>query len=74
VNALAFSQYFQVKPSKMNIFGGNLAFGHPFGASGAINLLHLMQAMKVKNAKKGLVSIAAAGGLGMAVLIEKVAP
>lgn len=72
VNALAFSQYFQVKPSKINIFGGNLAFGHPFGASGAINLLHLVQAMKVQNAKNGLVSIAAAGGLGMSVLIEKI--
>jgi acetyl-CoA C-acetyltransferase len=70
VNALAFSQYFQINDSKMNIFGGNLAFGHPFGASGAINLLHLMAAMKAKNAKRGIVAIAAAGGLGMAVLIE----
>lgn len=74
INALAFSQHFQVKPSKMNIFGGNLAFGHPFGASGAINLLHLVEAMKVTNVKRGIVSIAAAGGIGMAVLIEKVAP
>jgi acetyl-CoA C-acetyltransferase len=73
INAVAFAQYFQVKPSKMNIFGGNLAFGHPFGASGATNLLHLMEAMKVTNAKKGIVSIAAAGGLGMAILIEKIA-
>jgi acetyl-CoA C-acetyltransferase len=71
VNALAFAQHFQVKPSKMNIFGGNLAFGHPFGASGAINLLHLIEAMKVTKAKRGIVAIAAAGGLGMAVLIEK---
>jgi acetyl-CoA C-acetyltransferase len=70
VNALAFGQHFQLKTSKMNIFGGNLAFGHPFGASGAINLLHLIQAMKLKNAKSGIVAIAAAGGLGMAVLVE----
>lgn len=69
VNALAFAQYFQIKKGKLNIFGGNLAFGHPFGASGAINLLHLIQAMKVRNAKRGIVAIAAAGGLGMAVLI-----
>jgi acetyl-CoA C-acetyltransferase len=73
VNALAFAQHFQVKPSKMNIFGGNLAYGHPFGASGAINLLHLIEAMKVTNAKRGIISIAAAGGLGMAVMIEKFA-
>lgn len=71
VNAVAFAQHFQVNTSKMNIFGGNLAFGHPFGASGAINLLHLMQAMKYQNAKLGVVSIAAAGGLGMAVMLEK---
>jgi acetyl-CoA C-acetyltransferase len=72
INALAFVKHFKVIPSKINIFVGNLAFGHPFGASGAINLLHLMQAMKLKNVKKGLVSIAAAGGLGIAILIEKV--
>lgn len=70
INVLAFAQHFQVKHDKINTFGGSLAFGHPFGASGAINLLHLMSAMKVKNAKRGIVSIAAAGGLGMAVLIE----
>lgn len=70
VNALAFARHFQIKTAKLNIFGGNLAFGHPFGASGAINLLHLMQAMKVRNAKNGIVAIAAAGGLGMAVLVE----
>ncbi len=71
VNAMAFVQHFQVKTAKMNIFGGNLAFGHPFGASGAINMLHLVEAMKITNAKYGIVAVAAAGGLGMAVLIEK---
>ncbi len=70
INALSFAQHFQIKHSKINIFGGNLAYGHPFGASGAINLLHLIEAMKVTNAKRGIVAIAAAGGLGMAVLIE----
>jgi acetyl-CoA C-acetyltransferase len=72
VNALAFAQYFGVNPSKMNIFGGNLAYGHPFGASGAINLLHLMEAMKFSNANKGMATIAAAGGLGMAILLERI--
>ncbi len=69
INVLAFAQHFQVKHDKINTFGGSLAFGHPFGASGAINLLHLMGAMKAKNVKKGIVTIAAAGGLGMAVLL-----
>lgn len=73
VNAIAFARYFHVNASKINTFGGNLAFGHPFGASGAINLLHLMTALEHTNSQKGLVAIAAAGGLGMAILIEKVA-
>lgn len=72
VNPLAFLHYFKADPQKMNIFGGNLAWGHPFGASGAINALHLALALKNTNAQKGLVSVAAAGGQAMALLLEKV--
>jgi len=51
-------------------WGGALAYGHPYGASGAILLLHLWQELKQNNGKLGLLSIAGAGGLGTALLVR----
>lgn len=55
-----------------NIFGGALAYGHPYGASGAILLLHLMEALKLRRGRFGICCAAAAGGIGDAFLIERV--
>ena len=52
---------------KFNRLGGALAYGHPYGASGAILMIHLLAALK---SGLGLLSIAGAGGTGEAVLIE----
>ena len=52
-------------------WGGALAYGHPYGASGAILLLHLWQELKQGNGTLGLLSIAGAGGLGTALLVKK---
>ena len=51
-------------------WGGALAYGHPYGASGAILLLHLWQELKQRNGRLGLLSIAGAGGLGTALLVK----
>ncbi|MFN3783616.1 MAG: thiolase family protein [Spirosomataceae bacterium] len=67
---LAFQKKYQVNPKKINIFGGNLAYGHPFGASGAIGVLHLTQALQVTCGKWGVFAMSAAGGLGAAVLLR----
>ena len=53
-------------------WGGALAYGHPYGASGAILLLHLWQELKQMGGSRGLVSIAGAGGLGTALLVKNV--
>ena len=50
-----------------NPLGGALAYGHPYGASGTILLIHLLA--NLKNGL-GLVAIAGAGGTGDAILIE----
>ncbi len=60
-----------VNMSGYNIFGGALAYGHPYGASGAVILLHLIRALEYTNRKYGICSVAAAGGLGCGALIEK---
>ena len=53
-----------------NIFGGALAYGHPYGASGAVILLHLLKALERTGGKTGFAAIAAAGGLGSGIAIE----
>lgn len=53
-------------------WGGALAYGHPYGASGAILLLHLWQELKQLGGRLGLLSIAGAGGLGTALLVKNV--
>lgn len=57
---------------KYNIFGGALAYGHPYGASGGIIMLHALKALERSvEGKYAICSIAAAGGIGTAVLIKK---
>jgi len=55
-----------------NCFGGALAYGHPYGATGAILLLHLMTAMELNNERYGIVAVPAAGGVSSAVLVERI--
>ena len=57
------------KPS--NAFGGALAYGHPYGASGAIVLLHLMKALEHFDERYGIAAVPAAGGIASALLIER---
>ena len=59
--------------SKVNVNGGAIALGHPVGASGAriiVTLVHEM--MKRPDAKKGLATLCIGGGMGTAVVVEKV--
>ena len=69
---IAFSRHFHVDTSQTNVMGGNLAMGHPFAASGIINILNMVLALKEKRRKFGRVSAGIAGGYGAAVLIENI--
>lgn len=66
-----FKRKFPNDINKYNIFGGALAYGHPYGVSGTMILLHLIKALAKLNGKLGCCSIAGAGGLGTAMLIER---
>lgn len=55
---------------KLNVDGGAVALGHPVGASGARIVLHLVQALRRENLKRGIASICIGGGQGGAMLIE----
>lgn len=67
-----FARTFKQSVDKYNIFGGALAYGHPYGASGGIITLHLLEALRQRGGHLGAVSVAAAGGVGTALLIERV--
>ncbi len=61
----------QIPSDKLNAWGGSLAIGHPFGATGARLLLTAAQRMKMENAEWGLVSACAAGALGHAMTLRR---
>lgn len=69
---LLFSQAFPDAVERYNVFGGALAYGHPYGASGGIITLHALRALQQVSGKYGVCSIAAAGGVGTAMLIKRV--
>jgi acetyl-CoA acetyltransferase family protein len=59
-----------IPPEKINIQGGAISIGHPFGATGARLIGNALRIAKRKNGKYAVVAVCAAGGIGMAVLLE----
>lgn len=57
---------------RYNRFGGALAYGHPYGASGGIIFLHLLKSLAISQGEYGIASIAAAGGIGQSILIRRI--
>ncbi len=60
-----------IDPNVMNLRGGSIALGHPFGATGARGVLTLANEMDRQSAQLGLVSVCAAGGVGAAIVLER---
>ena len=58
-----------IDPDIVNMGGGALARGHPIGASGAINAVRLFHIL-TQTGGHGLAAIAAAGGIGTALLLR----
>jgi acetyl-CoA C-acetyltransferase len=50
--------------------GGSLAAGHPFGATGGRIVAGLAKMLQAKGGGRGLISICAAGGLGVVAMME----
>ena len=55
---------------KLNVMGGSIALGHPFGATGARLILTLANEMKRRGARYGVATACAAGGNGAAIVLE----
>ncbi|AJQ49225.1 MULTISPECIES: acetyl-CoA C-acetyltransferase [Pseudomonas] len=57
--------------SKLNVKGSSLAAGHPFAASGGRILANLAKLLATAGKGRGLISICAAGGQGVTVIVER---
>jgi acetyl-CoA C-acetyltransferase len=55
---------------KLNVRGGSLGAGHPFGATGGRIVAGLGKLLSGNGGGRGLISICAAGGLGVTAIME----
>lgn len=57
--------------NKLNVVGGSVALGHPFGATGGRILATLAKLLVGKGSGRGLLSICTAGGMGVTAILER---
>ncbi len=71
--SLAVLRDLPIPEKKINVNGGAIALGHPIGASGTRILVTLLHELKRrKKAKRGLAALCIGGGMGIAMIVEKV--
>ena len=69
---LRFQKVLGVPDEKININGGAIAMGHPIGATGAMILGTLVDELERRGLKRGLATLCAGGGIGIATIVELV--
>ena len=57
--------------SRLNVNGGSIAVGHPFAATGARIVATLAKTLDEAKAKRGLISVCTAGGMGVTAILER---
>ena len=60
-----------VDRSKLNVMGGSISIGHPFGATGGRILTTLCNELARRGGQFGLMTVCAAGGMGHAMVVER---
>lgn len=60
----------EVDPARLNVSGGSIALGHPFGATGARMLHQVAREMSRRKAAHALITVCAAGAIGAAVVLD----
>ncbi len=61
----------EIPDEKLNPFGGAIALGHPFGMTGARIMTTLINGLRALDGTLGIESMCVAGGMGQAMLIER---
>ncbi|TSA53389.1 MAG: acetyl-CoA C-acetyltransferase [Actinobacteria bacterium] len=65
------AKHLGIPMSKLNIHGGAIALGHPFGMTGARIMTTLINGLQFENKTFGMESMCVGGGQGMAMIIER---
>src|SRR5688572_806116 len=61
----------EVDRAKLNVMGGSISIGHPFGATGGRILTTLCNELGRRGGQFGLMTVCAAGGMGFAMVVER---
>ena len=61
----------EVDRAKLNVMGGSISLGHPFGATGARITTTLLNELGRRGGQFGLMTVCAAGGMGFAMVVER---
>jgi acetyl-CoA C-acetyltransferase len=69
--SLAINRELGLDHKRVNVNGGAVALGHPIGATGARILTTLLHAIKVRDARRGLVALCIGGGEALAMIVER---
>src|SRR5205807_212876 len=69
--AIACMRELQLDPTKVNIYGGAIALGHPLGATGARILATLVHALRRTGGRYGLATMCIGVGQGIAMIVER---
>lgn len=69
---LSVMKVLEMDPSKVNVNGGAVALGHPLGCTGAKLTATLLQELKRRNARYGMVTMCVGGGMGAAGIFERI--
>ena len=65
------ARYLDIPWDKLNVNGGAIALGHPFGMTGARIMTTLLNGLKTANKTFGLETMCVGGGQGMAMIVER---
>jgi len=69
---IACDRELQFDQERLNVNGGSIALGHPIGCTGVRITTTLLHEMKKRQARRGLASLCISGGMGIALLLERV--
>jgi acetyl-CoA C-acetyltransferase len=69
---LRYQRLLGIPDEKINVNGGAIAMGHPIGATGAMLVSTLLDELERRDLERGLITLCAGGGIGIATIIERV--
>jgi acetyl-CoA C-acetyltransferase len=71
VQVIASARDLEIDEDRLNVHGGAIALGHPFGSTGARIMTTLVNAMRARDVTFGLETMCVGGGQGMAIVLER---